>query len=344
MPRTAFLSLLLFSLACAGPRPAVPPVPAASPSPSAQAPAPAEGAERTQKAEADLKELLSRIESSYRRGEYDKGLALVKEVLQMKRTDLSSFDRIGSTYFVLGRYAEALTVWEPGLAEQQDSTKRKELASSIALARTSLGLEVPARPRTRKPRGRRTGHSQAPLRPSGVLAALRQGVEHYARGEYLQASSLFMRALELDGANAKAQGSRAPPTCRRRREHTPTKLALPSAAVIATVAASGAFFIRLQNSLPAPGRGREGPPSRRERPPRWKIPPRGDPLMVLDHLAFLKKDRPGSPPSRAFLGGKWQEVGSGTVPALTRERPSAGLGLDGISTGGRPSSGSRTRS
>ena len=200
MPRTAFLSLLLFSLACAGPRPAVPPVPAASPSPSAQAPAPAEGAERTQKAEADLKELLSRIESSYRRGEYDKGLALVKEVLQMKRTDLSSFDRIGSTYFVLGRYGEALTVWERGLAEEKDSKKRKELASSIALARTSLGLEVPARTPDAKARPAAAGPAIAkpPSDPAESSRLYDKGVEHYARGEYLQASSLFMRALELD--------------------------------------------------------------------------------------------------------------------------------------------------
>ncbi|MEK7745655.1 MAG: hypothetical protein AAB576_03240 [Elusimicrobiota bacterium] len=197
----AFLPLLLFSLACAGPRPAAPSIPAAT---SASSTAENEG---TPKAEADLKELLSRIESSYRRGEYDKGLALVKEVLQMKRTDLSSFDRIGSTYFVLGRYGEALTVWERGLSEEKDAKKRKELASSIALARTSLGLEAPARAQDAKAPPAAAGPAKAkpPSDPAESARLYDKGVEHYARGEYLQASSLFMRALELDAANAKAR-------------------------------------------------------------------------------------------------------------------------------------------
>ncbi|MEK9144795.1 MAG: HAMP domain-containing sensor histidine kinase, partial [Elusimicrobiota bacterium] len=41
----------------------------------------------------------------------------------------------------------------------------------------------------------------------------------------------------------------------------------------------------------------------------------GDPLMVLDHLAFLKKDKPEVLHCRIFLGGKWQEVGGGPAPA-----------------------------
>jgi tetratricopeptide (TPR) repeat protein len=38
-----------------------------------------------------------------------------------------------------------------------------------------------------------------------VERLFQKGVEHYARGEYLQATAMFMRILQIDPANVQAR-------------------------------------------------------------------------------------------------------------------------------------------
>jgi tetratricopeptide (TPR) repeat protein len=49
----------------------------------------------------------------------------------------------------------------------------------------------------------------APRRPAGdtrdVERLYQKGVEHYARGEYLQATAMFIRILQIDPENAQAR-------------------------------------------------------------------------------------------------------------------------------------------
>ncbi|OGR89228.1 MAG: hypothetical protein A3J74_09905 [Elusimicrobia bacterium RIFCSPHIGHO2_02_FULL_57_9] len=153
---------------------------------------------------ATLPELLTQIEDSYRRGNYDRGLVLVKRALELKQADVSSLDRIGSVYYLLGRYGEALTIWRQALPLERNLQRRRELGNSIAVARRSLGLaheEPPLpQPRTRlkvkKPR-RRPDRRQ-------IQDLYKKGIRYYARGEYLQATTAFLRILELDPGNGDA--------------------------------------------------------------------------------------------------------------------------------------------
>jgi len=200
----AALALLL---ACASPEakqasPAQVPIPP-SPPPGAQPPQELAG-------EASVQSMLSRIRDAYARGDYERGLALVKEILSLGKGTLSTYDRLGSTYFALGRYGEALTIWEKALQMEKNPERRKALADSVSLARSSLGLGEPAAQGTPDAAPAPAAKPRAPAKlkppdPAEIKELHRKGVEYYANGEYLAAATVYMRILALDPEDAQAK-------------------------------------------------------------------------------------------------------------------------------------------
>jgi len=155
-----------------------------------------------------LPELLPEIEAAYRGGKYDRGLALVKKALELKQNDVSAMDSIGTIYYRLGRYGEALTTWSRALPLERDLQKRRQLEASIAVARRTLGLGEEAGPKpassvdgkaSRKPPAKR------PADKAEVKKLYKRGIKYYAEGQYLQATTAFLRVLELDPGNEDAK-------------------------------------------------------------------------------------------------------------------------------------------
>lgn len=181
--------------ACSSPEPVAAPVP--PPPPVIVAPA--------EPQPTTLPELLTGIEAAYRKGDYDRGLKLVKRVFELDSTDVTALDRVGSIYYVLGRYGEALTIWQQALPREKNPTRRRELSRSITVARRTLGLAVEGTPAPGKPpRPRPKARTPRPIDPKEIDALYRKGVKHYARGEFLQATTAFLRILELDPADQRA--------------------------------------------------------------------------------------------------------------------------------------------
>ncbi|MFI5345773.1 MAG: hypothetical protein ACHQ51_05310 [Elusimicrobiota bacterium] len=156
-----------------------------------------------------LADLLKKIEAAYRHGNYELGLSLVKQAFELKQNDVSAMDRIGSIYYVLGRYGEALTVWTRALPLEHDMTKRRELENSILVTRRSLGLAdgefvesastataVAAAPVASKEMSAET--------KAKVQSLYKMGVKYYASGQYLQATTAFLSVLDLDPGNPDA--------------------------------------------------------------------------------------------------------------------------------------------
>jgi tetratricopeptide (TPR) repeat protein len=174
---------------------------AAEPARRAEPPAPAaREPEYAEPVPTDMPGLLHAIEADYRKGDYGRGLALVKRVLELPGTDVSTYDRLGSVYYILGRPGEALTFWSKALPLEKDPVRRQRLAQSIALARHNLGLpdETPAPPR-------RPAAVPAKVDLAGSARQYTEGLRFYAEGSYLQATAAFLRALELDPANEEAR-------------------------------------------------------------------------------------------------------------------------------------------
>jgi tetratricopeptide (TPR) repeat protein len=163
-----------------------------------------------------LPDLLRRIEAAYRAGNYTLGLSLVKTAFELKDNDVSALDRIGSIYYVLGRYGEALSIWSRALPLEKDPQRRVALENSITVARRELGLadEAFAAPRSTAAPAAAAPPARpepapktvsAPARRGEIDALYKKGVRYYASGEYLQATTAFLRVLELDPGNADAE-------------------------------------------------------------------------------------------------------------------------------------------
>lgn len=199
MTRNTVLTALICVLAlgaCVGPDPVVtPPAPVAPAAPIVVEPEP-----------TTLGELLAGIEAAYRKGDYNRGLALVKRVYELKQADVSTLDRVGSIYYVLGRYGEALTVWQRALPLEKNLRRRRELSQSITTARHTLGLGPEGKPAPLPPVAAKPKPKVPAVAPDKALIErlYQSGVRHYAAGEFLQAATIFLRIKQLDPGNLKA--------------------------------------------------------------------------------------------------------------------------------------------
>ncbi|MBI5200476.1 MAG: tetratricopeptide repeat protein [Elusimicrobia bacterium] len=206
----SFLAAALLGLlaACAHKKPDAPPPEPAKAVESAASQAAVSVALSTS---ASVQQLLTGIEAAYRAGRYDDGLKLVGRVMALPRKDLSIYDRVGSIYYLLGRYGEALSVWEQALKLEKRKARRQELQDSISMARRTLGLPEPEEPKTPKVvlKPKKRPKPKARPDPKLVEELYDQGVAHYAKGEYLQAASDFYAVLDLDPEHALAKSALA---------------------------------------------------------------------------------------------------------------------------------------
>lgn len=196
-----------------------------------------------------IQELFYRAEAAHNRGDYDKVLAVLSDVMLLYPDNVTGLERIGSTYYIIGKYREAVSAWERAAARESNAKERESLMFYINEARRKLGMPVPAgapaAPAAPSPaegagfevpdldRGgpdvpqipaeRPAGPAgKAPLSPEPVVrpakrpqpryndpreipTLFQKGVEHYARGEYLQATAMFMRILQIDPRNVQAR-------------------------------------------------------------------------------------------------------------------------------------------
>lgn len=180
-------------LACAGPR--------ATPPPAATEPVPDQ---------PDA--LLKASREAYANGQFARGLELVKRLIEVSPDKGIAYDRVGSVYFALGRGDEALGMWETALALEKDPERKTGLTGSINLARRSLGmpdLAPPPPPRVLKPPvkkpPKKTPKVPALTDREMAQAAYNKGVEKYASGEYLAATTFFLEALDIDPTHEAAR-------------------------------------------------------------------------------------------------------------------------------------------
>lgn len=150
--------------------------------------------------------LLKAAREAYSAGDFTRGLGHVKRILEISPDKQSAYDRVGSVYFALGRGSEALGMWETALALEKDPARKTALTGSVNLARRSLGLPDLPQPTAAKPVKRPPRRVPVPKKPAqpavtdqeAAQAAYAKGVEKYAAGEYLSATTLFMEALDID--------------------------------------------------------------------------------------------------------------------------------------------------
>ncbi|MEK7388947.1 MAG: hypothetical protein AAB036_04550 [Elusimicrobiota bacterium] len=190
-----------------------------------------------------IDELLYRVEFSHTRGDYGRVETQLKDVLVLEPENATALERLGSLRYLNKRYLEANQAWEAALKietrereilslkeylkRSNDILSGKMLPGNVsplepeatetkeieAKETSSPAAKSPARatpkvePETRQPAPRAAAPQPRALSGDArdVQAIYQKGVEHYARGEYLQASAMFLQILQIDPNNEPAR-------------------------------------------------------------------------------------------------------------------------------------------
>jgi tetratricopeptide (TPR) repeat protein len=159
-----------------------------------------------------IDELLWRVEYAHTRGDKAQVESLLSDVILLEPENMTALERLGSQRYLAGRYLEAIQAWEAALKLETREREQVSLQAYLKLAREAAsgkampGGMAPAAvtpaPRIEQPRRAPPAATGDPREIEGLY---QKGVEHYARGEYLQASTMFLRILRIDPENAPAR-------------------------------------------------------------------------------------------------------------------------------------------
>lgn len=186
-----------------------------------------------------IDELLYRVEFAHTRGNEDRVETLLKDVIELDPNSVTALERLGSVRYLAGRYLEANQIWETALKFETREKEIVALRTYIKLSTERAGgkvlpgnfvltapaeqepaatrIEPPPPTAVEVPAAASDPSAAAPIQkprpatsaPHGdtrdIQALYMKGVEHYARGEYLQASSMFLRIIQIDPENEQAR-------------------------------------------------------------------------------------------------------------------------------------------
>lgn len=168
-----------------------------------------------------MDEMLYQIEFANTRGDMNRVESLLSDVLILDPENATALERLGSLRYLTGRLPEAITAWEAAARIETRQLELESLREYLRLARERLGKRMPggvaaptepgaAPAPAPAPAPRAEAPAPAPATgaagdPRIIESLYQNGVEHYARGEYLQASAMFLRILQIDPENEQAR-------------------------------------------------------------------------------------------------------------------------------------------
>jgi tetratricopeptide (TPR) repeat protein len=184
-----------------------------------------------------IEELLYQAEFANTRGEMGRVETLLGDTIVLEPDNSTALERLGSLRYLTGRMPEAVAAWEAALKLETREHEIESLREYLRVARERANGNplpgagplisvpvvpavlpvVPAATSTAAPAGEPGKLIEAPATrvepparpapagdPRDVENLYQKGVEHYARGEYLQASAMFLRILQIDPNNEQA--------------------------------------------------------------------------------------------------------------------------------------------
>lgn len=168
-----------------------------------------------------IDEMLYQAEYANTRGDGARVESLLNDILVLEPENATALERLGSLRYLTGHMPEAIAAWE---AAAKLETREKELESlreylKLAHDRAAgkvlpggatpvvpvLAPEPVEAPVIVIPAAPVRGAAAPSGDPRDVDRLYQRGVEHYARGEYLEASSMFLRILQIDPGNEQAR-------------------------------------------------------------------------------------------------------------------------------------------
>ncbi|MEQ1920635.1 MAG: hypothetical protein ABL955_15710, partial [Elusimicrobiota bacterium] len=155
-----------------------------------------------------IDELLWRVEYAHTRGDAAQVESLLTDIIRLEPENVTALERLGSQRYLAGRYLEAIQAWEAAAKIETREHEQVSLQAYLKLAREAAsgkampGGLAPAATVPEPKIDRPVAPRQTAAAPRGVPRVIeglyQKGVEYYARGEYLQASAMFLRSLRID--------------------------------------------------------------------------------------------------------------------------------------------------
>jgi tetratricopeptide (TPR) repeat protein len=178
-----------------------------------------------------IDELLYQVEFANTRGDTARAEAQLNDVLALEPQSATGLERLGSLRYLQGRMPESIAAWESAEKVETRDRELESLRAYLKLARERAAgkalpgggtpmIEVPVVPATAPETVVSTTAALSPATapapapatkpapagdPRDVESLYQKGVEHYARGEYLQASAMFLHILQIDPDNDQAR-------------------------------------------------------------------------------------------------------------------------------------------
>ncbi|MBI3553000.1 MAG: type IX secretion system membrane protein PorP/SprF [Elusimicrobia bacterium] len=132
--------------------------------------------------------------------EYDKVLKLGLEVIQLDPSNALAYKRMGTAYYALKRYPEALKALRTAYKLETDSEERKSLRSYV----DALASLIERQNREAAPKQQEL--PKAPARtPQEIERLYEAGVDLYAQGRLAEAAVMFQKILEIEPSNVSAR-------------------------------------------------------------------------------------------------------------------------------------------
>jgi tetratricopeptide (TPR) repeat protein len=158
-----------------------------------------------------IEEMLDQVEYANTRGDMARVESLLGDVLILDPGNATALERLGSMRYLTGHMPEAIAAWEAAAKIETRERELESLREYLKLARErASGSVLPGTPvlipaPTAEPPAPAAAAPAAAGDPRDVQRFYQLGVEYYARGEYLQASSMFLRILRIDPGNEQAR-------------------------------------------------------------------------------------------------------------------------------------------
>jgi tetratricopeptide (TPR) repeat protein len=174
-----------------------------------------------------MDELHYQVEFANTRGDSARVESLLSDILELEPENATALERIGSMRYLTGHMPEAISAWESALKIETRERELESLREYLRMAKERAsgkplpggGVLIPAPTPTPAPAAAAPAAPAAPVArpaapapaqvpagdPRDVEKLYQKGVEHYARGEYLQASAMFLRILQIDPNNEPAR-------------------------------------------------------------------------------------------------------------------------------------------
>lgn len=136
----------------------------------------------------------------YNQKKYEDAIVKLNEALLFEPENVLAIKKIGSCYYLMEDYNNAIKYWEKAIKLEKDFEEKKKLTEIINKAKRKLTSWEPTAEKQDT-----TTSTTKEQDSRNIEKMYQQGVEYYTKGEYGKAADIFRKILTIDPQNSQAK-------------------------------------------------------------------------------------------------------------------------------------------